>query len=139
MQPTVALSSTEAEIRAGVATGKMMLYFWKLFQDLGFDQSNPTTIYEDNQGTIQVSNHNRPSGRTRHMAREFFASQEWVRDKLLIYKKIDGKVNLADALTKLLPFNLFSRHFERMFGHNGAPHAHHPKFLDNPNDNPAPK
>ena len=136
LQTTIALSSTEAEIRAGCMAGKLAKYFRKLMSDLGYPPPGPTKIYEDNQGTIQVSNHNRPSGRTKHIDREYFATQEWVQQKLIIYEKIDTKANVADAITKLTHRILFQRHFYRMFGYYGSSHAKHDKWLPNPNENP---
>ena len=75
LQPTIALSSTEGEIRAGCTTAKCALYLRKVLADVGLQQEGPTPIYEDNQATIQFSNHNRPSGRTHHIARELYATQ----------------------------------------------------------------
>ena len=136
LQSTIALSSTEAEIHASCMAGKLAKYFRKLMMDLGYPPSGPTKIYEDNQGTIQVSNHNNPSGRTKHIDQEYFATQEWVQQKLIIYEKIDTKANVADAITKPIYCILFQRHFHCMFGYHGSGHAKHDKWRSNPNDNP---
>ena len=101
--------------------------------DLGYSPSGPTKIYKDNQGTIQVSNHNHPSGHTKHIDHEYFATQEWVQQKLIIYEKVDTKENVADAITKLTYHLLFQHHFYQMFG---SGHAKHDKWRSNPNDNP---
>ena len=136
LQPTIALSSTEGEIRAGCTTAKCALYLRKVLADVGLQQDGPTPIYEDNQATIQFSNHNRPSGRTRHIAREGYATQEWVQDGQIIFLKIDTKVNPADAMTKLLYKILHQRHFYQIMGRYGSPHAQHLRWLDNPYENP---
>jgi hypothetical protein len=67
IQKTTALSSTEAEVIAGCAAGKIVKYFRKMFTDQRFPLIRPTPVGEDNAGTILISNHNRPSGRTRHL------------------------------------------------------------------------
>jgi hypothetical protein len=75
IQKTTALSLTEAEVIAGCAAGKIVKYFRKVFTDLRFPLTRPTPVGEDNASTILISNHNRPSGRTRHLDIQYFASQ----------------------------------------------------------------
>jgi hypothetical protein len=79
IQRTTALSSTESETMAGCEAGKHITYFRKLFTDLRFDLTGPTPTGEGNQGTIMIAHHRRPSGRTRHMDLQYFATQEWVQ------------------------------------------------------------
>jgi hypothetical protein len=112
IQKTTALSSTKAKVIAGCAAGKIVKYFWKVSTDLRFPLTRPTPVGEDDAGTILISNHNRPSGRTRHMDIQYFASQEWVQLGLMKYFKICGTVNPADAMSKVLYLILFYRHFD---------------------------
>jgi hypothetical protein len=102
IQKTTTLSSTEAEVIAGCAAGKIVKYFRKIFTDLPFPLTRPTPVGEDNVGTILISNHNRPSGRTRHPDIPYFASQEWVQLRLMKYFKICGTVNPADTMSKII-------------------------------------
>ena len=56
-QPTVALSSCEAEYIALAAAVQESLYLSQLIIDLGVcSQSESVLIYEDNQGTIALAN-----------------------------------------------------------------------------------
>lgn len=138
IQKTTALSSTEAEVIAGCAAGKIVKYFRKIFADLRFPLTPPTPVGEDNAGTIQIANHNRPSGRTRHLDLQYFASQEWVQRGLMKFFKICGTANPSDAMSKVLYRILFYRHFDRLQGYYGSPHATHAVYLENPNDNTPP-
>ena len=52
----VALSSTVAEFIAAYDAGKTILYVRSLLQDLGIDQSEATTLHEDNQGALLMEN-----------------------------------------------------------------------------------
>ena len=47
-QPTVALSSTEAEYRGAVATTCEAIWLKRLLKDLQVEVSDPTMIYYDN-------------------------------------------------------------------------------------------
>jgi hypothetical protein len=136
IQSTTALSSTEAETMAGCDAGKIIKYMRKLFTDLRLVLTGPTLVGEDNQGTIFLANHRRPSGRTRHMDIQYFATQEWTQQGLIRFFKIDGKANPSDALSKVLYRILHRRHFDRLMGYYGSPHATHTSFITNPNNNP---
>jgi hypothetical protein len=135
IQRTTALSSTEAEIIAGCDAGKDIKYFRQLFVDLGFPITKPTLMAKDNAGTILIANHRRPSGRTRHLDIQYFATQEWVQRGLVFFFKIDGTANPSDAMSKVLYRILHRRHFDRIMGYNGSTHATHHEFLPNPDDN----
>jgi hypothetical protein len=130
IQRTNTLSSTEAEIIAGCDAGKVIKYFWQVFADLHFPLTGPTLAGEDNEGTIDVASQCSSIGRTRHMDIQHFATQEWTRRGILSFFKIHGSVNPSDAMSKC--------HFDRAQGYNGSPHASHPGYLPNPNNNPAP-
>ena len=54
-QPTVALSSCEAEYMALAEATKEALHLRHLTDSLGMPQSNPTTVFCDNQGALALS------------------------------------------------------------------------------------
>jgi hypothetical protein len=137
IQRTAALSSTESKTMAGCEASKHIKYFRKIFVDLRFTLTGPTPMGEDNQGTITIAHHRRPSGRTRHMDLQFFATQEWVHQGLVTFFKVNGQANPDDALSKVLYRILHRRHFDRMMGYYGSLHILHAVFRANPNDNPS--
>jgi hypothetical protein len=63
------------------------------------------------------------------------ATQEWTKQGILEFFKIDGTANPADAMSKVLYRILFAHHFHCLQGCNGSPHATHSVFRTNPNDN----
>jgi hypothetical protein len=87
------------------------------FVDLRFPLNGPTTMGEDNEGTIMIAHHRRPSGRTRHMDLQLCATQEWVQQGLMIFFKVNGQANPADVLSKVIYRILHRRHFDRMMGY----------------------
>jgi hypothetical protein len=80
-QPTIALSSTEAEFAAAADAGKAALYLCFILQELGVAQVLPTIIYEDANGTRLMTNTQQPTRRTRHVELKQFAVLQWVEDE----------------------------------------------------------
>jgi hypothetical protein len=136
IQSTMALSSTEAETMAGFDAGKIVKYMRKLFTDVRLALTGPTLVGEYNQVTILLATHRRPSGRTRHMDIQHFATQEWTQQGLIRFFKIDGKANPSDAFSKVLYRILYRRHFKHLMGYYGSPHATHTSFIKNLNNSP---
>jgi hypothetical protein len=122
---------------AGCDAGKVVKYMRKLFTDLCVAITGPTPTGEDNQGTILLANHRRPSGRTRHMDHHLFATQEWTQQGLIRFFKVDYKANPSEALSKVRYCILHHHHFDRLMGYYGSPRATNETFLDNPNSNQA--
>jgi hypothetical protein len=54
-QPTIALSSTEAEYIAGTHTAKEATWLRLLLSELGQDMSSPTILHIDNQSAIAIT------------------------------------------------------------------------------------
>ena len=106
-------------------------------EDLSYTPTRPSPMWVDNRGSILVAEHNSPSGRTRHMDREDFACQEWVKRGLLHYKYIHTSVNPADAMSKVVDAILFQRHFNRIQGKNGSIFSTHSNWVANKYDNPS--
>jgi hypothetical protein len=103
-QPTVALSTTEAEYMAAAHAAKEALWFRKLLcSDLGLaDPSLPVTIFTDNQSALKLVKHPVASARSKHIdvlhhfARERMASSE------IAFEYIPTNSMVADCLTKAL-------------------------------------
>ena len=125
-QPTVALSSTEAEFMAACDAGKMLLYVRSILYDLGIPQDSASVIYEDNDGATAMANAKKPTTRTRHMDIRYFALCDWVERDLVILERVDTSQNLADHFTKRLDWVKFACHNDYIMGR--APPPHSPKY-----------
>lgn len=99
-QPTVALSTTEAEYMAFTHATKEAVWLHKLFKDIGFSQNGPMTIFSDNQSCISLSRNPTFHARTKHVK----IQHHFVREKIE-----NGEIDLvfcgtqdmvADVLTK---------------------------------------
>jgi hypothetical protein len=102
-QPTIALSSTEAEFTAASEAGKTTLYWRSILHEVGFSQYLPTLLlYEDNTGALHMANTQQPTGRTRHMDTKYFALQDWVEHDQIDVTQMGTANNISDAFTKVL-------------------------------------
>ena len=113
----MALSSTEAELYALAEAGKMLLYVRNILEGLGYEQHISSTIHEDNQGCLLISQSQRPTKRVKHIDTRHFAVLDWVEKDLLSIQKIATSDNAADTLTKPLHRILFNRHTDTILGH----------------------
>ena len=123
LQPTVALSSTEAEFMAACDAGKICLFVRSIMHDLGIPQDAASFLYEDNEGAIAMANAQKPTTRTRHMDIRYFAIVDWVERDLLVLDYVHTSKNLADNFTKPLGRIQFHRHVDFILGHIPPSHA----------------
>ena len=83
---------------------KEVLWIRDLLAELGFPQEDmPTTIYEDNQAAIHMSQNQSAIGRTKHIQTRLHFVRDQVDTKAIVVKYIKTGGNIADALTKSLP------------------------------------
>ena len=71
-QPTVVISSTEAEFAAVTKVGKAILYIRTILEESGIPQINATTLYINNNGAINMANNQQHTIHTRHIELKHF-------------------------------------------------------------------
>jgi len=120
-QSVCAQSSTEAELIAANAAAKVTKYLCFILHELGYTQTEPTPIYEDNDSAIKIVKHSQPTDRSRHVKIRYFALQHWRLMKDIILIHLPGFVNPVDMLTKALGWVLHHRHAPYLMGHCGNP------------------
>src|SRR3954447_3482679 len=113
-QPTVALSSTEAEYMAITHATKEAIWLRSLMNELGYDQSTPTLIFEDNQSCIALAKNPVHHARTKHIDIQHHFIREKVKSREIELEYISTNKMIADALTKSLPKPEFIRHIRLM-------------------------
>jgi hypothetical protein len=103
LQAIVTLSSAEAE---HVVLADMICevkYLRELARGLGFTQTEPTLIYEDNRTAIMVAEAEcSAGGRLKHVDVKFEFATEAVRNKEVWVRYIPTNLNFADLMTKAL-------------------------------------
>ena len=101
-QPTIALSSTEAEIMAASIGALEAVYLRTLLTDLGMPVEFPTELYVDNSGAIDWAHDHTTTDRTKHIERRHLKIRELVEDAAIRVKFIGSTDNVADIFTKPL-------------------------------------
>jgi hypothetical protein len=94
-------SSFESEVLAVVTTAKMLMWMSSLISELEVDSNgHPLIIKEDNQASIEWSQMDKLSARSKHIDIKNHAIKEAVRDGMvkLQYCKTDDMV--TDVMTK---------------------------------------
>jgi len=109
LQDVIALSTTEAEYYSLSAAVKEAKYLRALLSDLGFNQAFATTIFEDNQGCVNLAHHSTSHERTKHIdIKHHFIRQE-IRNGAIKVIYCPTRDMVADIMTKPLSFDLHSR------------------------------
>ena len=109
-QPTVTASSMEAEYMSESQTAHQGLWIRRLLIELGLEhiKPDPTIVFLDNRGTINLSKDSRHHNRTKHIDIQHHFIHKQVEDGTFHIIHCPTHLMLADALTKLLPYPTFS-------------------------------
>ena len=108
-QPTVALSSCEAEIMAASEATKEAVYLSRLGQELGVSDGSPLSLHCDNRSATDVAYNPEHFGRMKHVERRHFYVRECVEDHLITVPFVRTDDNIADFFTKALESKRFFR------------------------------
>ncbi len=99
----VALSSTEAEYISLCSAAQETVWMRNLLRSIGFEQTGPTTILEDNQGAIALSKNPKGHHRTKHIDIKYHYIREATEKGDIELKYCPTERMFADILTKALP------------------------------------
>jgi len=101
-QPTVALSTTEAEYMAASQSAKEAIWLRQLMADVGCVQDEATTIMCDNQGCIALAKNPKHHSRTKHIDVQHHFIREKIEDEIIDLRYCPTEHMVADVLTKAL-------------------------------------
>ena len=103
LQPTVSLSTTEAEFVAASEASKSLKWMRNLLGELGHMVKGSSTLLMDNQSAVTVSKNPEHHSRMRHLDLKYFKLREDVESKLVSPVYVPTTEMLADIMTKALP------------------------------------
>lgn len=108
-QPTVALSTCEAEYMAQTVAAKEAIWLRQLLQELSPTDESPyaTIIYADNQGAIALAKDPKFHARTKHIALRHHFIREKIAGGDIELEYIQTSRQMADGFTKALPKDAF--------------------------------
>ena len=102
-QPTIALSTMEAEYMAESLAARQILWLRMVFAELGFHLAKPTTMNVDNKGAIDYSTNSVHHARTKHIDIQHHFVREKIISNQITIQHCASEDNFADLLTKALP------------------------------------
>jgi hypothetical protein len=108
-QPTISLSTCEAEYIGQTQATKEAVWLRKLLQELGHEQLQATVIFGDNQGAIALAKNPQFHGRSKHIDIQWHYVREKVADNTVELQWTETSRQVADGLTKPLNKELFTR------------------------------
>ena len=114
-QGCVSKSTTEAEYVALSTACQEGIWLRRLLDEISIKQHDPTVIYEDNQGAIQLSKNPKFHSRTKHIDVSYHYIREQVNQNTVSVKYCASKDMLADIMTKGLSKVSFQK-FRDMLG-----------------------
>jgi hypothetical protein len=113
-QPIIARSTAEAELVALDLASREGKWLRKLERDLNFP-SGPTTLKEDNQAAIAISEKHQRTQRTKHIDVQYFAICDDVEKGAFQIDPVASADNISDTFTKGLERMKF-REFQTAMG-----------------------
>jgi hypothetical protein len=105
-QPTVALSTTEAEYMSATQATKEARWLRQLLQDLGQRQESATPIRCDSQGAIALIGNPVHHARTKHIDIQHHFVREQLAAGIVKFDYCPTEEMIADVLTKSVPRNV---------------------------------
>ena len=102
LQPTVAVSTSEAEYMAAAQTVKEALWLKTLLSDFGI-RAGAQKIYCDTQGAIKLLKHSTASIRSKHIDVLHHFARDRVMRKEVSFEYCSTESMVADCFTKPLP------------------------------------
>jgi hypothetical protein len=115
-QPTIALSTMEAEYMASTQATKEAIWMTKLRKELGYMKEKKAMVIQcDNQGAISLTKNPTQHVRTKHIDVQHHFVRQQVENDEVTFEYCSTKEMVADVLTKALPKE---RHYKliSMFG-----------------------
>lgn len=109
-QPTVSLSSTEAELIALCVTVCHGIWMTRLLRELGLQLNDPIVYFEDNQSTIRIVEDERDIGRLKHIDVKYRFVRDLIQRGQVEVQYVPSANQLADVMTKGLPAKTFLLH-----------------------------
>jgi Reverse transcriptase (RNA-dependent DNA polymerase)/gag-polypeptide of LTR copia-type/Integrase core domain/GAG-pre-integrase domain len=111
-QPTVALSSVEAEYMASTQATKEAIWWRTFLKELKVNTSSAILIFSDSQGSIALGKNPEYHARTKHIDIQHHFVREHVSNGTVVFQFITTDDMAADVLTKPLPREKHQRMIE---------------------------
>ena len=115
-QPTVALSTAEAEYMALTAATQEAVFLRQLLQEMGQPPASGTLIHEDNQSCIALCKNTMTTGRSKHIEVKMHFCREKQESGEIVVDYCPTEEMLADGLSKPLAGERHKKLFRSVMG-----------------------
>jgi hypothetical protein len=99
----VSKSSTESEYRAMSAACSEIIWLRGLSVELGFPQTEPTSLYADNTSAIQIVANPVFHESTKHIEVDCHSISDAYDDQIMLLPHVSTQFQVANILTKAVP------------------------------------
>lgn len=106
-QPTVALSTQEAELNEVVNAGKYLVWLKGFMEELNCPIGDVRLFEDNNPVVLAANNYGSKHSRLKHVLRKVYKVHEWIVRKIFVLVKIATANNIADIFTKRLDEDTF--------------------------------
>jgi len=113
-QACVSRSSTEAEYIALSTACQEGVWLRRLLSDIEINQNGPSTVFDDNQGAIELSKNPKFQNRTKHIDVSYYYVREQVNLNIISVKHCPTEDMIADVMTKGLSKTVFEKFRNKM-------------------------
>ena len=110
LQTTTAQSTAEAEFNALAHGIKEVKWMRSILNEIGMPQTEPTTVYQDNLGSISWTEDVQGIRRVKHVGTKYHFVRDNIESKGVVVKYTPSHLNRSDSLTKVLISEDYSRH-----------------------------
>ena len=117
-QPTVALSTAEAEYISLCSATQEAIHLRRILADIGEIICGPTRIWQDNQSTIRIANDFISNRRTKHIEIKYHFTREKIENGDIDVNYLPMNEMVADTLTKPVEPIVLARMLSTMFDHD---------------------
>lgn len=109
-QPTVALSSTEAEYKAACVASSEAVWLRRILSDIGIPMKEATTLHCDNQSCIALTKNSVFHARTKHIEIQYHYVRDLIQEGIVYMEYCPTEDNCADIFTKALGSSHLNKH-----------------------------
>jgi hypothetical protein len=106
-QPTVTLSTTEAEFIAAAFCACQVVWLRRIFETLGKHQDKPTVVHCDSSSAIKLAKNPVMHGRSKHIDVRFHFLRELIKAGTVEMVHCNSQDQIADIMTKPLKLDAF--------------------------------
>jgi hypothetical protein len=99
-QKSQASSTGEGEFKAQHELAKEAMFERQFYEELGFKQHRPTTLYGDNDACTAFMKNPVLHGRMKHIDIAYHTVKDWTAAGYIVPVRIDTALNIADGFTK---------------------------------------